>query len=460
MSGVPSWLDTYRPEVLCLSSGALKGLEELGAIYYFGLNGNLANIHTYIGSSIGGIIGAFLALDYSLSQILEAAVETTLFNDIADINLTQVIHEFGLVSNTTFDDNLARRITQMVTHKMGKMPTLREFYEFTKKRVIFCIVSLKNEEEIYADHLSHPDMPLMVALRSTSNSPLLFGKLEHQKDLYVDGAILDPFPVLKLDDGKTQILAIGVKDHHREWNHKTLNGLGYYDRIVSLPLQRLIDFTIANASDACYIMMIPVANGMGMLDGAKNPNARLDKFLAGYKFTEEYVVRNPMKSSQGIKTNDLMPLSKAVVNASLQSHAAKVLLRCVKENPDLFEQCMKEAGIDNPFVKLRPSQPEMPVASVVPKHEDVQMSIIPVGSIEPTVPDDDILEIPRLSSRRERPSYAEHPFEHLFHRGFPIPRSIHIEININEELLDQVFRFMLGSVRGLGMGSLGALRKL
>ena len=430
MSEAPEWLKDYRPTVLCGSSGGIKGLEILGAIYYFYLNGNLEAIDTYIGSSIGAIIGTLLALGYTPSQILEAAVETTLFTDIADLNFTRILDDFGLVSNTTFDDNLAKMMIKMITSKIGKIPTLKEFYDHTKKRVIFCIVSLKDEKEMYADCFSKPDMSLMTALRATSNSPLIFGKLEHQKDFLVDGATLDPFPILKMDDGHTKILGIGVHDK-REWNHKTLTGLGYYDRIISLPLRRLMELSIASCSSACYTMIIPAEAEMGMLDSGKNSNVRLEKFLSGYRYAETHVVRNPPRVP--IKVDQEIPLNKSTMMASLQTQPGKLLLRCFKENHDLFTSCLSELGINLPTDVV--SKP--PIGS----------QLIPLIS-EP--PEDDVIELPRLTTPQfnlPRGMPFRFPFKQ---RAVPIPRPIHINIVLSEEIMEQIFAFMMGSIKLLG----------
>ncbi len=48
-------------------------------------------------------------------------------------------------------------------------------------------------------------------MRITSNAPIIFGKLAHQKDYVVDGAIIDP--VERLDNGQTLIASIGMKDN-------------------------------------------------------------------------------------------------------------------------------------------------------------------------------------------------------------------------------------------------------
>lgn len=453
-----AWLDTYRPKVLCLGAGGQNGLEELGAMWFFEMNGNLDEVHSYIGSSVGGILITLKALGYSCRQILEHAVETTLFDDISELNFTQIIHEFGLVSNSTFTDGLAKRLTIMITAKMGKMPTLLELYNFTKKRVRLCIVSLKKDREFYADHLSDPDMDLLVALRSTSNSPLIFGKLEHQKDFLVDGALESPFPILAMDDGVTQILGIGVQND-REWNHKTLTGLGYYDRITSIPLRKLTEFSIANSSDACYSMIIPIKSGMSMLDSGGDPNARLTKFLHGYQYAEKHVKQNPPKSGPGTKINNQMPLSKPVVKASLDSHAAKVLLRCIREDPLMFEECMREAGIPNPFPKVEVKPVSHPPAVVARPREEVQQarSVSQImlaagfneGATRPlSVDPDDVVELPRVRQ----------PYRDPYASMFGIPRPLHIQFSISPEILDAIFEAMMGAARGISTASFKKLK--
>lgn len=443
------WLTEYRPEILCISAGGIKGLEELGGVQYFYANGNLDGVHTYIGSSIGAIINTYLALEYSPRQILEVAVETSLFDDIADLKLTQIIHEYGLISNSSLDDNLARMMIKLIVQKMGKVPTLLEFYQFTKKRVVFCIVSMKENEEFFADHLSHPDMSLMVALRSTSNSPGVFGKLEHQKDFLLDGAVMNPLPILHLDDGVTEILAIGVEDK-RDWNHTKISGIGYFDRVLSLPLKRLVELSIASSSSACYTVIIPVKTDMGMLDSAKDPNLRLNKFLSGYQFVEKYTASHPFKK-RDVKKPGQVPLCHAVIKASIQSHACQVLLRCMKEDPKLFDDCMREEGIENPFSRSVESQvdivksPDRSQIVVSSPLEVVEMDANR-SQIEPEI----ILELPRVFPQRS-------PFE--FFEGFTplqsgIPRSIHFEIN-----LDELYEFMLSSVGRLAANSLKTIRK-
>jgi len=450
----PGWDKTWKPEVLCLGAGGIKGLDELGAIWWFWLNGNLSDVHTYIGSSIGGIIGALMAMGWSPPNILEYAIDTSLFNDISEVQFTQVIHEFGLMSNSTFDDALRKRLADMIIKKLGKIPTLYEFHRLTGKRVIFTIVSLKEEKALYVDHNSHPDMNLMIALCSTSNTPLVFGKLEHQKDYLVDGAIIDPFPVRLLDDGRTPILAVGVRDQ-RAWKYQKMTAIGYYERITSLPLRELTEFAIANASDQCYCILVPVQDEAGMLQMGTR-ESRLAKFLSGYHHTDQYVLRHPLRPAVTQPKLEEPPLTPSAVKACFKSHAAKLIVRCMKENPALFNECLKEAGIEIPR-----SEPPLEVIKMIPveqpnRHREMVPEVLHVVDrvsgkthhpasrmINRFVQDDDILELPPM------------PRIHHFRPQRMPMQGIVISLNFDSTILDEIFHMMMGSVRqiySLGQG--------
>jgi predicted acylesterase/phospholipase RssA len=430
-----SWLDDWRPEILCLGAGGIKGLDELGAIWWFWLNGNLEKLHSYIGSSIGGIICALLAMGWLPHQILEYAIDAELFKDVSELPVTQVVHEFGIVSNKSFDDALGKKLGDMIIKKLGKIPTLLEFYEKTQKRVVFVIVSLKGEKLLYADHKSHPDMNLMTALRSTSNTPFIFGKLEHQKDFLVDGAIMDPFPVNYLDDGKTPILGIGVSDQ-REWNYTKMNAINYYDRIASLALKRLTDFAITNMSDACYALILPVADGAGLLKMGSR-ESRLEKFLAGYKNTEIHVARFPHKMKPKEKETGDPPISMDLLRTCFKTHSAQLILRAMKENPNMFEECLKEVKVE-----------WKPPKEVIPEvQKDEHREIIVHPNAPPDEEEEEILEIPREAFRPAFQPFAREPRSYDF--PFPMPRmGVMINLSMDPYILDRLYETIL---EGIGL---------
>jgi len=450
----------WRPTVVCLSSGGIRGLSQLGSIFWFWKRGILDNVTTYIGSSVGAIICTMLACGWWPSKILEQALETTLFRDFSDVKWTQIIHEYGLVPNSSFDDALAVRLTDMIMLKIGKMPTLKEFYEITGKRVIHVIVSLREERPIYADHNSHPDMNLLTAMRATSNSPIIFGKLEHQKDFLVDGAIIIPFPIGYLDDGNTDILGIAVQDK-RSWSYKDMTAISYYDRIMSLPLTELTNYAIANASDKCLCIVLPVKEDMSMMDDGSNIDSRLRMFMEGYRFTDQFVKTKLPQTFNPTSTK--IPLTEEAIRACLKTHSVKTLFRCMRDDPQLLSECLRAEGlelsalsdINGQHDQNGKRQKKTELTTLTTLAEVRNNKIIPANNYLYEQADE-ILELPRVIPG-SRNSFGVHEYpedfiDDIFHRMYPGPEMpafrVMINIQMDERMLEELA--ILGE-RVLGM---------
>lgn len=454
-----SWYKDWKPEILCIGAGGMKGMDELGALWWFWSENVLSNVDSYIGCSIGGIICALLSIGYWPHEILTYAIDTTLFKNAEDIQMTGVTREYGLVSNSTFDDALAKRLKQMIIDKMGRIPTLEDLYKITGKTLYLTIASLKERKVFYASHKTHPNMDLFVALRATSNMPGVFGKLEHQKDYFVDGAVMDPLPALHLDDGKTPMLVIGVMDDC-PWVFEKVNAMGYFDRILAMSLKALTENTIANCSKACYCLIIPVSDEIGLIESSSR-EARMSKFLSGYNYTTQYVKTNPHRPPS-IVSQTLPPLSKEMIMSCLKSNAGKNLMRCLSENPSLFQECTglnSKVFQDSTPVEISKSNSEVPqdsTPSQLPRmtrpvrafKESVDHPMLKPQTSQPIIPvvgeidDDDIIEIPRMERPPVFPMFRQPAFD-----GF------NIEIRIPRELGNALFGMFLMSMKTLGPAS-------
>jgi len=394
-----SWWTEWKPRILCLGAGGMKGLDELGTIWWFWSENVMSDIDTYIGCSIGGIICALLSIGYWPHEILTWAIDTTLFKNAAEIQMTGVARDYGLISNTTFDDALAKRLKQMIVTKMGKIPTLGEHYKMTGKKLYVAIASLKEKRVKYVCHETDPDMDLFVALRGTSNMPVVFGKLEHQKDYLIDGAVMDPLPALHLDDGKTPMLVIGVMDEC-PWVFEKVGVMSYFDRILAMSLKKLTENTIANISKACYCLIIPVSDEIGLIESSSR-EARMAKFLSGYNFTSTYVKAHPHHTPTRM-SQALPPLNAEVIKACLRSNVGQTLLRCLSENPKLFEECtgLQARGF-RADPKSHPTDSKPKVQNLKPEvktRQETQLVRVPT----PVVDDEEVIEIPRQEPFRRQ----------------------------------------------------------
>lgn len=324
----------------------------LGSLFLAKQRGYLDEADTYIGCSIGGILLGLMNCGWTPFEILEHSCQTTLFKDFTDIQWTQITKEYGLFPNSSFEDNLAKKLDWMIRKKWGRIPTLEDMYEITGKRMIFVVVSLKEERLMYMDYKNAPHMDLLRVMRMTSNMPGIFGKLEHQKDLFVDGACLDPFPINYLDDGNTPILGIAVDDVH-SWDVEKIGPMAYFDRIATLPLRKMMNTSIANASEQCVTIVIPVKDDLTIpiLDNGKNVDIRIKMFQRGYRYTERFFdtfgERGLKKTRKGGVGN--IRIDESVVRGCLKSQSVQILLQCARENFGLLTKCMTTDDLEALF---------------------------------------------------------------------------------------------------------------
>lgn len=441
-----SWWKDWKPKILCLGSGGMKGLDELGTLWWFWSEGVLVETDSFIGCSVGGIIAVLLVIGYWPHQILSWALDTALFKDMSEIQVHGVAQDYGLVTNKKFDDALANRLRTMIIEKMGRIPTLKDLYKITGKKLFLVAVSLKQEEEIYLSHETTPDMDLMVALRATSSTPPVFGKLEYQKDYLSDGALMVPLPCLHLDDGKTPMLAIGVSDV-REWVFEKIDIMKYFDRLTSLPLKKLTQFAVANVSSACYVVLVPVSDSLGLVESSSR-ESRLSKFLSGYRFAENYVPNHPHPRKSHVEVSP-PPISMEAIMACFHSSAGKMLMKCYSEDPQLFSTCAKKAGLNLPQPVEVEEKKEVIVSPQAVKQEEKDEEILELTPISNHFDSNEI----RFSSIPDprRYDYFPHPSRT---RGPQDGILINVTVHMTPGLVKAISK-TLNAVGGLFLGFLG-----
>ena len=71
-------------DTLILSSGGVKGLYMLGALYYFSEKKS-TSFKKYIGTSVGAIISYLLAIGYSPFEILSTLISQNIFKEMSNL---------------------------------------------------------------------------------------------------------------------------------------------------------------------------------------------------------------------------------------------------------------------------------------------------------------------------------------------------------------------------------------
>lgn len=209
-----------KPHVIILGPGGVKGFLQLGLLYILTQNNFLDDVHTYIGVSIGSIISLLVVCNYSIDEIISHAIHTDLFEKLNLYNITSfndvknrvtgMASNVGLFSN----DIIKNKLKVLLINKFGLVPTLKQLYQFTGKRLICVANNLSLRKPEYFCYISHPDMSSLDAILLSINIPGLLFKIIHNNYVYCDGALADPYPVKLLDDGKTPILGVYMEESH------------------------------------------------------------------------------------------------------------------------------------------------------------------------------------------------------------------------------------------------------
>lgn len=209
-------------DTLVLSGGGFRGIAQLGCLDYLYKQKKLIKVKTFIGTSIGAIINYLLIIGFTPQEIVSyiccndivpnVTAET---NKVLSSLLTILVSENKLdrakdiLSKISkygiFDYNkIYSTLETMTRQKLDLIPTLEELYYITEKTLIVCTYKYNNNngKACYISYKTNPTLNCLDALRMSSNIPLIFGEYSFEDYKYIDGGIIDNFPINYKHDEK------------------------------------------------------------------------------------------------------------------------------------------------------------------------------------------------------------------------------------------------------------------
>ena len=201
-------MEIWRPNVLLLGSGGVKGFLTIGSLMFFEKTKLLKNIKKVVGISIGSVIGLFYVVGCSMTEILEISLITQLSEVMTNIDILNIMKSNGLVSHDIF----RKRMNDKVMEKFGFVPTLQQLYMMTGYEFEVVVTNLDNDTAEYFNHLTQPKLSCVEAVLMSMSIPILFQTYIYNDHIYVDGAICDPFPIHRYPRDK--VFGIMLKSTH------------------------------------------------------------------------------------------------------------------------------------------------------------------------------------------------------------------------------------------------------
>jgi|DewCreStandDraft_4_1066084.scaffolds.fasta_scaffold02793_20 predicted acylesterase/phospholipase RssA len=241
-------MEDWNPEILVLGPGGIKGFLFLGALLILESEGYLERIKTFVGVSVGAIISLLLVAGYTVTEIISEAVDTSLFQDISCINLTEIKENTGLISNRSIKEKLIARIED----KFGKILSLQELYDATGLEFMCVTMNLDQDKAEYISRKTYPQMSCVDAVLLSMNIPLLFYKLKYRGCVYIDGAFANPYPIDVYDDGKRDILGMYITSSNPAHHVPVDSHLALYlYKIIDSSMTQIRERIIRSSSPRC-----------------------------------------------------------------------------------------------------------------------------------------------------------------------------------------------------------------
>jgi predicted acylesterase/phospholipase RssA len=276
---------SWTPELIVLGPGGVKGFLELGALLVLEKHGWLDEVHTFVGVSVGAIIGLLLTCGYRVSEIIAEAADTNIFQDLSTVSLADIRGNVGLVSN----EPIKKKIREQIIEVYGHVPTLHQLYLYTGIRFVAVSHNLDKEQVEYLSYETEPDMSCIDAVMLSMNIPLLFYKLKYKGCVYIDGAFGNPYPVDHYDDGETQILGIYIRSTSPQEKEPTDSSTTMYvHKTIQATMNELRRRIIEMTSSRCRHIELksPTVDSTGL---SVNADLKADMILSGYRIASEFI---------------------------------------------------------------------------------------------------------------------------------------------------------------------------
>jgi predicted acylesterase/phospholipase RssA len=245
----------------------------------------LTDIVNYVGTSSGSMICYLLAIGYTPTDIITNICCHQIMEKMQHFDLFAMINNLGATTFTSIYEVLEK----LTIDKIGYLPTLMDIKQQYNKNLVFITYNLtKNTEECLSCE-THPSLPCLVALRMSSNLPLIFENYKYNNNLYIDGGITNNFAINVGETVGTKVLGVYIHYTYSATSNTTNNNiLEYIYKLIYIPIIEQQKNKLEKASrEKCTIIDMSDSMTMKMFDFSISTREKLELFSAGYQQLKE-----------------------------------------------------------------------------------------------------------------------------------------------------------------------------
>lgn len=186
---------------LIIGGGGIKGLCFLGCLKKLFEIYPFDEFNNFSGVSVGAFIMVLLIIGYTIEDLKDFFVKNDLYT-FTDYKFTNLIKEYGCDKGEKIL-NLIKAFFK--TKNINYNITFIEFYKKFNKCIYICGSNISLENVEYFSHLNNPDMKIIDAIRISISVPILFTPIKYNNYYYVDGVLLENYPILPFKNSKKNI---------------------------------------------------------------------------------------------------------------------------------------------------------------------------------------------------------------------------------------------------------------
>uniref|UniRef100_A0A6C0LTT4 PNPLA domain-containing protein n=1 Tax=viral metagenome TaxID=1070528 RepID=A0A6C0LTT4_9ZZZZ len=210
--------DTIRYRNLVLSGGSIRGISHIGALHKLIQEKliNLDEIRVIAGTSAGALIGCLLILKFNIDEIWDL-VKNLNMKRLINPDLLMFLEECGIDRGET----VLKFIEDVLYAKTGiKDITFIQLYEKTNIEYIVVGSCLTRKKPVYFNHINTPNTKISLAIRISISIPIVFTPIKMNNEIYVDGAIIDNYPIHLFEGKMEETIGILIdNEYNTDYNY-------------------------------------------------------------------------------------------------------------------------------------------------------------------------------------------------------------------------------------------------
>ena len=244
---------------LALSGGGIKGVSLVGATKKLIDDGliDLKTLYGVSGTSAGAMFAILIAIGWTIDEIWKL---------IMDIDTRKMISLDILANYQKCGVESGQKIHNMfenfISEKTGiKHINFKQLYEISKIHLIIVGTCLTTKSIVYFDHINTPTFKVSVALRISISIPGFFTPFVHDNKKYIDGGMLNNYPINVFSDKLNETIGILIYDdcdtdykYPEEYIVALYNLIAY--KIINSQYEEYKDYTICVKNNNVKINLI------------------------------------------------------------------------------------------------------------------------------------------------------------------------------------------------------------